>query len=140
MKKGKNYRSISHGQRSHLKEGSRGREGGGGAGRRGKKKLSRSGSSVYTRRIYTVGVVAEVAGNGDRFQKRCLTSKCDRWIGRSLTVSREDSSSFGERRRAHYARRIRNSVHEVDNRGPPRDTGSRHTVNTEGPIRDATRV
>lgn len=44
---------------------------------------------------------------------------------RCLTVSREDSSSAEE---AHYAGRIRNSVDEVDNRGPPRDTGSRHTV------------
>lgn len=58
MKKEKNYRSISHGQRSHLEglaEG-RGRE-------RGRKKLSRSSGT-------RVLLARRLAGNGDRFQKK----------------------------------------------------------------------
>ena len=51
-------------------------------------------------------------------------------LARRFTVFvRERGERERERESAHYARRIRNSVHEVDNRGPPRDTGSRHTVN-----------
>ena len=48
-----------------------------------------------------------------------------------LVLSRSRERVHLLRAGAHYARRIRNSVHEVDNRGPPRDRGlAHHTVAT----------
>lgn len=58
---------------------------------------------------------------------------------RVLSRFREKIRLPGALHLAHYARRIRNSVHEVDNRGPPRDRVLASLCERE-PIRDATRV
>ena len=121
MKMEKNYRSISHGRRSHL-EGWAGREEG---------EEERSCQDPGAARIL---LARRLAGNGDRFQKRCLTSKCDRWIGRSLTVSREDSrSSFesGERERERERALIMLDEYEIQSTRltieGPRETRARVT-------------
>lgn len=136
MKKEKNYRSISHGRRSHL-EGSA--EGGGKMERKGEKrrKKGKKKEAVKIREQwwYTRILLARrLAGNGDRFQKRCLTSKCDRWIGRSLTVSREDSRSWfesGDREREREKELIMLGEYEIQSTRltieGPRETRARVT-------------